>query len=223
LVIVIKVGGSLAVDSDVLRGLCIELSRVAERFKVVVVPGGGEFADMVREIDVRFGLGSVASHRMALLGMDQFGLLLSELIPNCRVASSLSVIGGLGSSGRAAVFLPSRLLFRARSLVASWNVTSDSVAAYVAGRLGATKLVLVTDVDGVFSADPKVDKGAELLAKVSASGLFEIGSRTSVDRFLPTLLLKFGLDCFVVNGRFPERVAQVLASESAICTHILAK
>ena len=78
-------------------------------------------------------------------------------------------------------------------------------------------------MDGVFSADPKVDKGAELLAKVSASGLFEIGLRTSVDRFLPTLLLKFGLDCFVVNGRFPERVAQVLASESAICTHILAK
>ena len=223
MVIVIKVGGSLAVDSDVLRGLCVELSRVAERFKVVVVPGGGEFADMVREIDARFGLGSVASHRMALLGMDQFGLLLSELIPNCRMASSLSVIGGLGSSGRAVVLLPSRLLFRARSLEASWNVTSDSGAAYVAGRLGATKLVLVTDVDGVFSADPKVDKGAELLAKVSASGLFEIGLRTSVDRFLPTLLLKFGLDCFVVNGRFPERVAQVLASESAICTHILAK
>ena len=151
MVIVIKVGGSLAVDSDVLRGLCVELSRVAERFKVVVVPGGGEFADMVREIDARFGLGSVASHRMALLGMDQFGLLLSELIPNCRMASSLSVIGGLGSSGRAVVLLPSRLLFRARSLEASWNVTSDSGAAYVAGRLGATKLVLVTDGWGLFS------------------------------------------------------------------------
>ena len=223
MVIVIKVGGSLAVDSDVLRGLCVELSRVAERFKVVVVPGGGEFADMVREIDARFGLGSVASHRMALLGMDQFGLLLSELIPNCRVASSLSVIGGLGSSGRVVVLLPARLVFRARSLVASWDVTSDSVAGYVAGRLGATKLVLVTNVDGVFSGDPKVDKGAELLTEVSASGLLDLGVRTSVDRFLPRLLLKFGLDCFVVNGRFPERVARVLAGESTVCTHILAK
>jgi aspartokinase-like uncharacterized kinase len=119
--------------------------------------------------------------------------------------------------------LPSRLVLRARSLVASWDVTSDSVAAYVAGRLGANKLVLVTDVDGVFSSDPKVDKGAELLAEVSASGLLELGVRTSVDRFLPRLLLKFGLDCFVVNGRFSERVARVLAGESTVCTHILAK
>jgi aspartokinase-like uncharacterized kinase len=220
---VIKVGGSLAVEPDVLRGLCVELSRVAERFRVVVVPGGGEFADVVRDIDERFELGSGASHRMALLGMDQFGLVLSELIPNCCVASSLSVIGGLGSSGRVVVLLPSRLVFRARSLEASWDVTSDSVAAYVAGRLGATKLILVTDVDGVFSGDPKVDKDVELLAEVSASGLLEWGVRTSVDRFLPRLLLKFGLDCFVVNGRFPERVARVLTGESTVCTHILAK
>lgn len=221
--IVIKVGGSLAVDPDALRGLCVELSLVAERFKVVVVPGGGQFADMVRKIDEQFGLSSGASHRMALLGMDQFGLLLSELIPSCRVASSLSVISGLGSSGRVVVLLPARLVFRARSLVASWDVTSDSVAGYVAGRLAATKIVLVTDVDGVFSADPKVENGAKLLAEVSASGLLELGMRTSVDRFLPRLLLKFGLDCFVVNGRFPERVARVLAGESVICTHILAK
>jgi len=220
---VIKVGGSLAVDPDALRGLCVELSLVAERFKVVVVPGGGQFADMVRKIDEQFGLSSGASHRMALLGMDQFGLLLSELIPSCRVASSLSVISGLGSSGRVVVLLPARLVFRARSLVASWDVTSDSVAGYVAGRLAATKIVLVTDVDGVFSADPKVENGAKLLAEVSASGLLELGMRTSVDRFLPRLLLKFGLDCFVVNGRFPERVARVLAGESVICTHILAK
>ena len=81
----------------------------------------------------------------------------------------------------------------------------------------------MTDVDGVFSADPKVDKGAELLTEVSASGLLELGVRTSVDRFLPRVLLKFGLDCFVVNGHFPERVARVLAGESAICTHILTK
>lgn len=220
---VIKVGGSLAVEPDALRGLCVELSRVAERFRVVVVPGGAQFADVVRKIDEKFGLSAGASHRMALLGMDQFGLLLSELIPNCRVASSLSAISGLGSSGRVVVLLPARLVFRARSLVASWDVTSDSVAGYVAGRLGATKLVLVTDVDGVFSVDPKVENGAELLAEVSASGLLELGVRTSVDRFLPRVLLKFGLDCFVVNGRFPERVARALAGESVICTHILAK
>jgi aspartokinase-like uncharacterized kinase len=220
---VIKVGGSLAADAAVLRALCVELGKVGERFRVVVVPGGGEFADVVRAVDGRFGLPAGVSHRMAVLGMDQYGLLLAGLIPGGRVAFSLGVVGGLSGSGRVSVLLPSRLVFRARSLEASWDVTSDSIAAYVAGRLGAGKLVLVTDVDGVFSGDPKVEAGVELVEEVSASGLLEMDARTSVDRFLPKMLLKFGLGCFVVNGRFPERVARVLAGESAVCTHILPK
>ncbi len=221
---VIKVGGSLATDPAVLKALCLELSRVAALgCRVVVVPGGGEFADVVRAVDMRFGLGSSVSHRMAVLGMDQFGLLLSGLIPGCRVASSLGVVCGLAGSGRAVVLLPSRLVFRARSLVSSWDVTSDSIAAYVAGRLGVSKLVLVTDVDGVFSGNPKVDADAELLQEVSASGLLELKVRTSVDQFLPRVVLKFGLECFVVNGRFTERVSEVLAGKSTICTRIIPK
>jgi aspartokinase-like uncharacterized kinase len=220
---VVKVGGSLAADVAVLRTLCAELTNVAERFRLVVVPGGGEFADIVRTVDKRFGLGSRVSHRMAVLGMDQYGLVLSELIPKSRLAYSLGVVEGLSSSGRVVVLLPSRLVFRARSLEASWDATSDSIAAYVAARLGAEKLVLVTDVDGVFSADPKADMHAELLEEVSASALLQLGVRTSVDRFLPRLLLKFGLGCFVVNGRFPERVSRVLAGELTVCTCIKAE
>ncbi len=218
-----KVGGSLASDTVCLRALCNEIANVAEKTKVLVVPGGGEFADAVRAADARFGLKPQVSHRMAALGMDQYGLLLSELIPKGRVAFSLPVVEGLSSSGHAVVLLPSRLVFRARSLPSSWDVTSDSIAAYVARRLDVRKLVLVSDVDGVFSADPKVDAHAELMGEVSASGLLELSVRTSVDRCLPRMLLKYGLDGYVVNGRFPERVSQLLAGEKTVCTHILAK
>ncbi len=220
---VVKVGGSLAADSAVLRALCAELARAAEKHRLLVVPGGGEFADVVRTADARFALNSQVSHKMAVLGMDQFGLLLSGLIPNCRVAFSLGVVNGLSGSGRAVVLLPSKLVFRAHSLPNSWDVTSDSIAAYVAGRVGVGKLVLVTDVDGIFTSNPNVNAGAELVKEVSASGLLELGVRTSVDRFLPSMLLRLGLDCFVVNGRFPERVAKLLAGESAVCTRVLAK
>jgi aspartokinase-like uncharacterized kinase len=220
---VVKVGGSLAADAAALRTLCRELAKAGERFKLTVVPGGGEFADAVRAVDSRFGITATAAHRMAVLGMDQYGLLLSELIPRCRVAFSLGVVECLSGGGRVVVLLPSRLVFRARSLEASWDVTSDSIAAYIAGRLGLPKLVLVSDVDGVFASDPKVDAEAELLREVSASALLELQSRTSVDKFLPKVLLKFGLTCFVVNGRFPERLSQVLAGEEAVCTHVFPK
>jgi aspartokinase-like uncharacterized kinase len=158
---------------------------------------------------------------MAALGMDQYGLLLADVIPRCRLAFSLGVVPGLSGSGRVVVLLPSRLVFRARSLEASWDVTSDSIAAYVAGRLDVPKLVLVTDVDGVFTGDPKTVAGVELVREVSALGLLELGSRTSVDKHLPKVLLKFGLTCFVVNGRFPERVSRVLAGEETACTRIV--
>ncbi len=220
---VIKVGGSLASYPAVLRAMCAELTKNAERRKLLIVPGGGEFADTVRTADAKFGLNPQVSHKMAVLGMDQFGLLLSNLISRSRVAFSLSVVEGLSGSGHSVILLPSRLVFRARSLPSSWDVTSDSIAAYVAGRLSARKLILVTDVDGVFSANPKSDVRTDLVNEVSASGLKELGARTSVDVFLPTMLLRFGLDCFVVNGCFPERVAQLLAGENAVCTHILSK
>jgi len=217
---VVKVGGSLAADAAVLRALCVEVSKAGERFRLVVVPGGGEFADVVRAVYSRFGLSSGVSHRMAVLGMDQYGLMLADLIPGCRVAFSLGVVPALSGSGHVVVLLPSRLVFRARSLEASWDVTSDSIAGYIAGRLGVNKLVLVTDVDGVFTGNPKVDSSAELIKEVSASGLLELTSRTSVDKFLPRVLLKCGLTCFVVNGRFPERVTHALAGEETLGTRI---
>lgn len=218
---VVKVGGSLAADAAGLRALCLELGKTGEHCRLAVVPGGGEFADVTRAVDSRFGLNANVAHRMAVLGMDQFGLLLTDLIPKCRVAFSLGVIPGLSGSGHVVVLLPSRLVFRARSLKASWEVTSDSIAAYVAGRLGVRKLVLVTNVDGVFTGDPKANAGAEFLKEISASGLLELGFRTSVDRFLPNMLLKYDLQCSVVNGRFPERVVKVLADEETVCTRIV--
>lgn len=218
---VVKVGGSLAIDIDALRALCLEISKTGEKKRLVVVPGGGEFADIVRDVDRRFGLSSWVSHRMAVLGMDQYGLLLSNLIPKSRLAYSLGVVDGLSGCGRVVVLLPSRLVFRARSLMVSWDVTSDSIAAYVAARLSVNKLVLVTDVDGVFSVDPKLNANAELLEEVSASGLLELDARTSVDKFLPKLVLKFGLNCYVVNGHFPERVTQVLVGEPTVSTRII--
>ena len=220
---VIKVGGSLATDVSSLRILCLELGNLGERFKLLVIPGGGEFADLVRGVDERFRLNPSVSHKMAVLGMDQYGLLLSDLIPKSRLAWSLGVIEGLSGSGHVVVLAPSRVVFRERSLEPQWDVTSDSVAAYIAGRLGVRKLILVSDVDGVFSGDPKLDSGAGLIEEVTASGLLELSVRTSVDRFMPKVLLRLGLDCWVVNGRFPERVARLLSGDSVVCTHIMAE
>ncbi len=82
---VVKVGGSLASHPEKLRALCAKLSEVAKKHKLIVLPGGGEFADAVRNLDKRFNLSRAVSHRMAILGMDQYGFLLSDLLPHSSV------------------------------------------------------------------------------------------------------------------------------------------
>jgi aspartokinase-like uncharacterized kinase len=219
---VIKIGGSLAEDPERLRALCTKLSEFAKKYAIVVVPGGGRFADVVREFDKRFTLAGGISHRMAILGMDQFGLLLSQIIPDSCATYLLSDAKQLSEIRVVPVFLPSRLMFREDPLESSWDVTSDSIAAYVAGRLHVAKVVLVTDVDGIFTEDPKRHADATLVEQLSAEELLRFKQRTSVDRYLPKLLLEVQVDCYVVNGKYPERIGAVLAGQQATCTLIAA-
>jgi len=220
---VIKIGGSLAEDAERLRVLCTKLGEFAKKFAIVVVPGGGRFADVVRDFDKRFTLAGAISHRMAILGMDQFGLLLSQIIPNSCATYLLSDAKQLSEIRVVPIFLPSRLMFKEDPLENSWDVTSDSIAAYVAGRLHVAQVLLVTDVDGIFTKDPKKHADAALIERLSAEELLKLNKRTSVDRFLPKLLLESSIDCYVVNGKHPERIEAVLAGQQATCTLIAAR
>lgn len=216
---VVKVGGSLSENPEKLKALCAKLGELAKKHALVVVPGGGRFADVVRDLDRRFSLSSAAAHRMAILGMDQYGLLLSDLTLTSHVADSLEDVADSGF-GKLIVFLPSKLMLNEDSLENSWDVTSDSIAAYIACRLNASQLLLVTDVDGVYTNDPKIDADAKLIKKLTPKQLLDMNRRTSVDLYLPKLLLKSKIECIVVNGLFPDRLDAILAGKEAVCTVI---
>lgn len=216
---VLKVGGSLAEYPASLKKLCNELAVLAKDHKILVVPGGGRFADVVRDFDKTHSLSNTVAHKMAILAMDQFGLFLSDITPNSCVYYSLEKAKG-SPKGALPIFLPSKLMFRKDPLEHSWDVTSDSIAVYIASVLHARKLILVTDVEGIFTEDPKKNLDAKLIAEVSATQLLGWNKRTSVDKNLPKMLQKAKLDCYVVNGRHPKRIKAVLENEKSICTHI---
>ncbi len=216
---VIKVGGSLAFDPKKLRTLCRKLHELSEGHRLVVVPGGAEFADAVRLLDSRFKLSNIASHRMAVLAMDQYGLLLADLVPNSVSVRDLGEVNGAIEMGALPIFLPSTLIFKEDPLENSWDVTSDSIALFIAARLGAGRVMFVTDVDGVFTDDPKVNKNARLIEKLSSAELSKLGP-TSVDVALPKLLLQYKIDCYILNGHYPERVQAIIENQKTLCTLI---
>ena len=216
---VLKVGGSLADDPASLTRLCQELSALAKAHRIAVVPGGGEFADTVRKLDKTYGLSNTVAHKMAILAMDQYGFLLSDITPKSYVSHSLKEVSN-SAKGTLPIFLPSKLMFREDPLEHSWYVTSDTIAAYVAQLLDAEKLILVTDVDGIFSEDPKKTLDAEMVKELSVEELLGWNRRTSVDKALPKILLQTNLDCYVVNGGYPERINLILENKKTVCTHV---
>ena len=208
---VLKVGGGLGrgVGDDALRALCTTLGALGERHPLLVVPGGAWFADAVREADRRFALPATTSHRMAVLGMEQFGWLLSELIPGAERSAEPRV-----RAGRTTVLLPGALALG--SLPASWQVTSDSIAAWVAADAGAGRLVLVKEVDGLFADWPP---RGEPLPRLTVAELAAVRPG-GVDAYLPTALANTSFETWVISGRDPRRLTELLDRGTCVGTRI---
>jgi aspartokinase-like uncharacterized kinase len=79
--------------------------------------------------------------------MDQFAQVLAERIDGAALVEDSGAIAGALAAGRVAVLAPSRWLRAADPLPHSWDATSDSVAAFVAGALDASRLLLVKPAD----------------------------------------------------------------------------
>lgn len=138
---IVKIGGSLGRD-PVLRDWLRELAARGGG-RVVVVPGGGGFADQVREYQGQWAFDDLVAHNMAVLAMVQYGLMLQGLCPALKVTADDNAIHAVLRDGGVAVWAPFGLLRKAPDALASWDVTSDSIAAWLASRLGARRLVLV--------------------------------------------------------------------------------
>jgi aspartokinase-like uncharacterized kinase len=119
---------------------------LARRSDLVLVPGGGPFADEVRAAQQRWGFDDAAAHHMALLGMEQYGRMLCSLKPGLRPAANSDEIVRALNEGVTPVWIPSSMVLDEPSITPGWDVTSDSLAAWLCGRLGADGLLLIKSV-----------------------------------------------------------------------------
>lgn len=138
---VVKVGGSLAATESLRPWL--EALDEAAGSGVVVVPGGGPFADTVRRVQARHRFTDAAAHRMALLAMEQYGLMLCDLARKLAPAETPEQIRKLSEAGLVPVWMPSRALAGRTDAPTGWEATSDTLAAWLAAELTAKSLTLV--------------------------------------------------------------------------------
>jgi probable H4MPT-linked C1 transfer pathway protein len=138
---VVKVGGGLLAHP---RDLERVMDRMCKARRAIVVPGGGPFADAVRALDPRVAPSDARQHWMAVQAMDQYAEVLLGLLAHAgeRVETLAEAQAAL-KAGRIPVLAPSRWLRHADPLPRSWDVTSDSIAAWIAGQASATTLALI--------------------------------------------------------------------------------
>ena len=198
---VVKIGGSLFPDH------AINLARRLENTSSVIILGGGEFANLIRKYDSQINFSDEANHWAAIECMDITARLVSDKVESARLAYTIEEIEKISDDGFTPIFAVSDFLRREDPFECSWDVTSDSIAAYVAHLLNAN-LLIVTDVNGIYTQEPK-EPGSTFISKIDATTLLTF-QESSIDVMLPTLLLRYGSDCYVVNGKYPERVMSLI-------------
>ncbi|UOA07977.1 uridylate kinase [Methylobacter sp. S3L5C] len=140
--IVVKLGGSLSHSESLIK--CLNnLEQNYAPNAIVIVPGGGAFADQVRLAQQRWQFDDLTAHRMAILAMQQMALLIKGLKRCFTIAHSVNDIKKQLSRQRIVIWSPDIVELDQAGIEASWDITSDSLAAWLASTLAAKELILI--------------------------------------------------------------------------------
>lgn len=197
---VIKFGGSLARGARI-----VEWLKPLSAAGAVVVPGGGRFADAVREVQSGLQFGDGLAHRLSIRCMEFYGQVLCDLEPTLKGETSLDRIIRGFHHGASSVWLPDPESEWLSALEASWQVTSDSLAVALAKEIGAPRILFVKSVPS--------SGGQERLADAVALGI--------LDQALPKTHEGSDIQLFRVGPEAPEKLLEGLKDPQACFTQIV--
>ncbi|WP_155911953.1 uridylate kinase [Methylobacterium sp. 77] len=140
---VVKLGGSLLSEPERLRSVLADL-RNGKEGPCVIVPGGGPFADAVRLVQGRLALSDALAHRLALEAMGRMAEVFREIEPRLSIVRS---VAEASSAEAPCIWDPVALKAGHRAIAESWNVSSDSLALWLATELQAPRCILVKSID----------------------------------------------------------------------------
>jgi 5-(aminomethyl)-3-furanmethanol phosphate kinase len=207
---VVKIGGSIIKRHKALKGVLNQI--IAESRKghnVVVVPGGGELADFVRRWHEAYSLTDSTAHWMAIQSMDMNGMLISGTHKRCTPVSTASACIETLRERHIPILLPYCMLRKTDTLPHSWDVTSDSIALYIANILHADKVVLVKDVEGIY----KDARPGNIIHSIDARALQQCTHKTCVDAYVHTLITRYSRTVHIVSGIHQGRLANIIADK----------
>ncbi len=139
---IVKLGGSLMQDKAFLiQSLNILAKQTKD--KIVIVPGGGDFANQIRSLQQQWNFNQETAHQMAILAMQQMALLFKSINQSLSVANTVTKIQQRLTHHSIVIWSPEIKELDSSNIKASWDITSDSLSAWLAEQLNAKELIVV--------------------------------------------------------------------------------
>jgi len=243
--VVVKLGSSVVADSegvlrmDVLEAVCDQLADVHRQGWEVIVVTSGAIARGMRVMELPQRPTSVGALQAAsAVGQGKLYRVYDELLREREVTSAQVLLTFFDMSARthylnARQTLATLLEWRVLPVINENDTTAtdeisfgdnDFLAAQVAVLIAADELILLTDIDGLFTADPRLYPDARIVTDVndfSEVDELEIGHTTSPlgsggmrsKVVAAEMATAAGIATVICNGRRPEALAAVLAGE----------
>jgi aspartokinase-like uncharacterized kinase len=207
-----KIGGKILEDLKALKSTMSQLTQLLEKGilqRIIIIPGGGTFANFIRKIYSELKFNDELAHWMSIISMNYNGIELSKKYPNLKVIENFRELKKKEEGFY--IFLPYQFLKENDVLPHNWEVTSDSIALFLAGKLGLSECFLIKDVEGIMDKEKsvireisttefrKLKKSGKLLGVKTIGDKLKDQSRP-IDSYLLSLIERLKISCVILSG-----------------------
>jgi uridylate kinase len=190
-----------APDVGYIKQFAAELVALAKSYRLFVVVGGGRLAR--NYIQAARQLGADESS-LDHVGIDATRLNARVLVSALHGTALERIPHDFDDALEASMFHPIVVMGGTHP-----GHTTDAVAVMMGERARAQRILILTNVDGVYSADPRVDRAAKRIDKLTASELVavtanattEAGSTGVIDPMGCKIVQRARIPTCVLHGR----------------------
>jgi len=209
---IFKIGGKILENYENIKSTISQLTQLYEKNvfnKIILVPGGGSYANFIREMQTTLNLDEDLAHWMGILSMDYNGKKLFKRFKNLDLTDDFKVLREFKKGFY--LFLPFMYLKKIDELPHNWDVTSDSITLFLAKKMKLDNCFLIKDVDGIFDTSNKLIRQIDTVQfkELRKSGkLAQLNIKSNnlknrskpIDYYLTQLIELFNISCFILNG-----------------------
>jgi 5-(aminomethyl)-3-furanmethanol phosphate kinase len=215
----VKIGGSILDNHSATAELVPHIAALSRHRRIVILPGGGRAAKRIKANHATMGGNFYSLWRGSAFSLEINAYLLGSYSTAFSIVTCAAEIASCVEAGQVAVLAPANAILNSLYLMPDWLVTTDSIGLHFAATLEASRYVVVSDVNGIYSERPARECEATPIARLDVDGLERL-RESKLDSAFAKYFRRHALPTVIVNGMHPGRVRAAICGDPTIGTEI---